>query len=153
LNGGKAFSATGFTGNENGLPSSKPQGSDEVLGYGDSKSYQGFFVYNVVREDEVRTHGSDCDYNAFFAWVGATDTDNPYNRNGDKNYDPKAFSAITQSTAASASIIGAGSDTDEENGGKRNIMHSINIQHEFPLLYHLEIKENSEKYMYDDAIE
>ena len=33
------FSATGFTGNSLGLPASKPVGSNEILGYGDSKSF------------------------------------------------------------------------------------------------------------------
>jgi Ran GTPase-activating protein (RanGAP) involved in mRNA processing and transport len=31
-------------------------------------------------------------------------------------------------------------------------MHSINIVKEFPQIYHLEIKENNEKLMYDEAI-
>ena len=39
MNGDGVFSATGFTGNPKGLPSSKPQGIEEVLGYGDSTSF------------------------------------------------------------------------------------------------------------------
>ena len=39
MNGGAVFAATGFTGNEKGLPKGNPQGSDEVLAFGDSKSY------------------------------------------------------------------------------------------------------------------
>jgi len=37
--GSETFSATGFTGNSLGLPASKPSGSNEILGYGDSKSF------------------------------------------------------------------------------------------------------------------
>ena len=38
-NGSGEFTATGFTGNSLGLPTSKPSGTDEILGYGDSKSF------------------------------------------------------------------------------------------------------------------
>jgi hypothetical protein len=38
-NGSIEFKASGFTGNSLGLPTSKPVGTDEILGYGDSKSF------------------------------------------------------------------------------------------------------------------
>ena len=38
-NGSTEFKATGFTGNSLGLLTSKPAGIDEILGYGDSKSF------------------------------------------------------------------------------------------------------------------
>ena len=128
LNGGAVFAATGFTGNPEGLPSSQPTGSAEVLGYGDSKSYQGFFVYNVVREAEVMEVYSDIDYQALFSWVGATDHDNPYNINGSKNKDPKTISAITQSTSATDNNL----DDSNISSDKLNVMQSINIYKEFP---------------------
>ena len=56
------FSETGFTGNVKGLPSAKPYGIEEVLGYGDGKSFHGFFAYNICREAEVCGYGSEFDY-------------------------------------------------------------------------------------------
>jgi len=105
MNGSDTFSATGFTGNLLGLPSSTVKGSDEILGYGDSKSYSGLFVYNVIREAECMEFGSDIDYKALFEWVGATDSDNPYNINGVKKIDPKFASTVTASTAASSAVF------------------------------------------------
>lgn len=44
----------------------KSEGFDEILGYGDSKSYSGLFVYNVTKDAECMEVGSDIDYRALF---------------------------------------------------------------------------------------
>lgn len=46
-----------------------------------------------------------------------------------------------------------GDDDTEDDERKGNVMHSINIVKEFPLIYHLEIKENSNRLMYDEAVD
>lgn len=129
-----AYKASGFTGNSLGLPKITSESSNEILGYGDSKSYQGLFVYNLLRKAEADEQ-STCD--SVFEWINATDVDNPYNINGVSKKDPKFESTVTVSTAASSGVFQSpnasgvfGNDDDDDE--KRNVMHSINIVKEFP---------------------
>ena len=58
----------------------------------------------MIREAE------NIEYSAFenqgiFEYVNATDSDNPYNINGVKKFDPKSISTVTAATAATSGVF------------------------------------------------
>ena len=59
----------------------------------------------MTRVAEVMEYGSDFDLKALFEYVNATDSDNPYNINGVKKFDPKFVSTVTVATAASSGVF------------------------------------------------